>query len=407
MSYETVPYPGLAFPQTHPDHLGRVARSFGLDAPPAEAARVLEVGCADGMNLVAMAAHVPGLRAVGFDLVEPRLGRVAVAELGLGGVVLERADLRAPRDWGEFDYVIAHGLYAWVPEDAREALMALLARSLAPHGVAFVSHNTLPGARLRTMVREIVLLLAGPEVGRARELYEFLAPWAQDRPDGYGQALHGELERLRRLPAHVLAHDDLGESYTPVWLRDVAGHAAAHGLQWVADAELEDLEPGRHPDGVDAQLDALAGGDRVAWEQYADVLAGRAFRSSVLCRAGLPVAPAGVAPAPPSRAAATAGRLPRTSPLIRWQAARGPELTSLRHDAVRLEDPFGRLLVRRCDGTRDRAALVDALVAAVGVELTLTSGGEPVADGEALRPGIAAGLEENLAALAAMGLLAA
>ena len=105
------------------------------------------------------------------------------------------------------------------------------------------------------------------------------------------------------------------------------------------------------------------------------------------------------------RAASAAGLRPEASALARWQAARGPELTSLRHDAVRLDDPFGRFLVGLCDGTRERPALVDGLVAAVGRELTLTSGGTAVADGELLRPQIAAGLEHNLALLARLGLL--
>src|SRR5918998_3235550 len=241
--YEQVPYPGLAFRQTHPDRLALLAILHGLDPAPPDSARMLEAGCADGLNLVAMAGHSPGLTAVGFDVVEPALGRAAAADLGLANVRLERADLLDARDWGEFDYVVAHGVYAWVPDAAREALMALCGRSLAPHGVAFVSYNALPGARLRTMLREMALLHAGDDVGialrleRARELYEFLAPWSQDRPDAYGAVLASELGRLRRLPTAVLAHDDLGERYEPVWLRDVAAHAARHGLRHLGDAE--------------------------------------------------------------------------------------------------------------------------------------------------------------------------
>ena len=75
---------------------------------------MLEAGCADGLNLVAMAGNSPGLTAVGFDLVDPALGRQAAAELGLTSVRLEQADLLDARDWGEFDYVVAHGVYAWV-----------------------------------------------------------------------------------------------------------------------------------------------------------------------------------------------------------------------------------------------------------------------------------------------------
>ena len=258
-AYEQVPYPGLAIPQTHPDRLAVLGVLHGLEPAPPDRARVLEVGCADGLNLVAMAAHVPGLEAVGFDLVDPALGREAAADLGLANVRLEQADLRDARDWGEFDYVIAHGVYAWVPDDAREALMALLARTLAPHGIAFVSYNALPGARLRTMLREIALLHAGTadtlqaRVDRSRELFGFLAPWSEERPDAYGQVLATELARLRGLSSAVLAHDDLGERYDPVWLRDVARHAGTHGLRYLADAEHSELYADRRPPGASAR----------------------------------------------------------------------------------------------------------------------------------------------------------
>jgi SAM-dependent methyltransferase len=502
-AYTEVPYPGLAFPQTHPDRLALLAVLHGLDPAPPDRARVLEAGCADGLNLVAMAGHSPGLTAAGFDVVEPALGRAAAADLGLANVALERADMLDARDRGEFDYVVAHGVYAWVPDAVREALMALIGRSLAPHGVAFVSYNALPGARLRTMLREMALLHAGEDAGialrleRARELYEFLAPWSENRPDAYGAVLATELERLRRLPRAVLAHDDLGERYDPCGLRDVVAHAARHGLRYLGDAEPAELLADRQPPGVDEQLDAIAEGDRVVWEQYADLLAGRAFRQTLLCRADAPVddvvdprrltrlwfratdragigggegsdaieagTAAGSHPggssgaagngssgsgaiarlalarprslpfgellgdgepgalaaelwrafragevelsSAPDRHVTVAGERPDASPVARWQAARGPELTSLAHDPVRLDDPLGRLLVRLCDGTRDRAALTAALVDSVGTELQLTIDGEPVTDGERVRAQLAAGLERNLQILAQLRML--
>jgi hypothetical protein len=339
----------------------------------------------------------------------------------------------------------------------------------------------------------MVLLHAGgttdleERVRRGRELYGFLGPWAQDRPDAYGVVLGSELERLRRLPMAVLAHDDLGGRYDPVWLRDVVLHASAHGLRYLADAEPAELRADRQPPGVDEQLDALAGGDRVIWEQYADMLAGRAFRQTLLCRADAPLAdaidparleqlwfsateaagigdpeqtdaaanlngstgPAAVAQlalarprtlgfeelrgvlgevetttltdalwrafragdvdlaAAPARHVTAAGERPEASPMARWQAARGPELTSLRHEPVRLDDPFGRFLIRLCDGTRDRVALADALVAGVGTEVQMTRAGVPVTDAESLRGQIAAGLEANLEILAKLAMLRA
>lgn len=422
--YEDVRYPGFPFSQTHPDRLAMLARLHGLEPAPPDACRVLEVGCADGINVLAMAGSSPGLEAVGIDRAAGPLqhGRELAEAAGLRNARLEAMDVRdAGTELGRFDYVVAHGLYAWVPDDVRDALMALLRDCLAPQGVAFVSYNAHPGAYLRAMLRDMALMHAGPgaapeeRAARARELYELMAPWVEDRPDAYGAVLEHELERLRRLKTPGLLHDDLGEVYRPVWLRDFVAHAREHGLEYLCEAEVSELLADRHPEGFDAVLDDLAGGDRVAWEQYADFLAGRTFRQTLLCRAEAEPAPGELArairrgeaepPEAPPRYVTTPGARPEASPLARALAREGADLVSLRHEHVRLNDPFGRFLVRLLDGTRDRPALVDALVAGVGTEVRMTMGGEPIADGERLRRQIADGLEHNLRALAGLGLL--
>ena len=66
-------------------------------------------------------------------------------------------DLRElPADLGSFDYIIAHGLYSWIPADVRAHVLPLIARHLAPNGVAFVSYNTLPGCHMRRAVWEML-----------------------------------------------------------------------------------------------------------------------------------------------------------------------------------------------------------------------------------------------------------
>src|ERR1700722_11367903 len=141
-------YPTTAFRQTHPDRLATHAALFGLPFAPVAACRVLDIGCGDGANITPMAVAYPGSRFVGFDLSERAIerGREIIDALKLPNVRLETQDL-ATADFGagRFDYVIAHGLYSWVPDSARGGLMASIRHHLGPHGIAFVSHNALPG----------------------------------------------------------------------------------------------------------------------------------------------------------------------------------------------------------------------------------------------------------------------
>src|SRR5262245_50277283 len=147
-SYDVVEYPSAPLPQIHPGQLFSVARLYGLDPAPVERCRYLEIGCGDGAHLIACAYGIPNATFVGIALSSAAIdrGNRVIAELGLPNVRLCAADLT---QWEpparRFDYVVAHGLYSWVPALARDALLGLVARCLPPSGVGYVSYNAYPG----------------------------------------------------------------------------------------------------------------------------------------------------------------------------------------------------------------------------------------------------------------------
>src|SRR5262245_17606415 len=69
-TYDEFPYPSQPFVQTHPNHLGTMATLFGMKPPPVERCRVLELGCANGANMIPMAFGLPESTFVGIDLSE-------------------------------------------------------------------------------------------------------------------------------------------------------------------------------------------------------------------------------------------------------------------------------------------------------------------------------------------------
>ncbi len=170
-AYDQVLYSSHALPQTHPDHLATLAMLFGMRPAPAESCRVLELGCGNGANLIPMALTLPGSRFAGIDLagVPIAAARELAGRLELGNIVFHQLDVtELSPGFGEFDYVIAHGLYSWAPPAVRDKLLAVCKANLAPHGVAYVSYNTYPGCHLRNMIREMLLYqtrdIADPEL---------------------------------------------------------------------------------------------------------------------------------------------------------------------------------------------------------------------------------------------------
>jgi SAM-dependent methyltransferase len=67
-AYDESPYPLSSYPLSAPGHLATIGHLFGLDVPEVSAARVLEIGCAVGGNLIPFAASHPRSRVVGIDL---------------------------------------------------------------------------------------------------------------------------------------------------------------------------------------------------------------------------------------------------------------------------------------------------------------------------------------------------
>jgi tRNA G46 methylase TrmB len=67
-AYDEVPYTSRPFPQSQPSRLAALGQMFGLTPPCVATARVLELGCAAGGNLIPLAVAYPDARFIGVDL---------------------------------------------------------------------------------------------------------------------------------------------------------------------------------------------------------------------------------------------------------------------------------------------------------------------------------------------------
>ena len=105
------------------------------------------------------------------------------------------------------------------------------------------------------------------------------------------------------------------------------------------------------------------------------------------------------------RIAAKASERPLASALARFQASGDSIVTSLRLRSVDLAE-FDALVLRLLDGTRDRAAILDGLVAfAADGTLEIEQDDGPVTDPERLRTLLAPGIAPSLARIARHALL--
>lgn len=288
-SYDEMPYESHPYAQTHPSRLAVVATLFGLTPPPVETCRVLELGCAAGGNILSIAEEFPRSKWVGIDLSQRQIddGLRLLQKVGLKNVELRQASiLDVDESYGQFDYIIAHGVFSWVPTEVREKILEICAKRLSPLGIAYVSYNTYPGWHMRGMIRDMMQYHANrftdarQRVGQSRALVDFLA--TSVRQEGpYSSLLKTELESIRNQSDNYLYHEHLEHVNDPVYFHQFVSMARDHGLRYLGEARLPTMVTGNFGPEVQKTLKTLAA-DQIQTEQYMDFLRNRMFRETLL-----------------------------------------------------------------------------------------------------------------------------
>jgi 2-polyprenyl-3-methyl-5-hydroxy-6-metoxy-1,4-benzoquinol methylase len=296
-AYDEVPYHSYPFPQTHPEHLAIIARLLGMEPPDIERAHVLELGCAGGGNLIPMAAALPHAKFLGIDLSARQIdeGKSLLSELGLSNIELRQASITdVDPSYGDFDYIICHGVYSWVPEAVQNHILKIAQRQLSPNGVVYMSYNTYPGWRMRSMIRDMMLYHTrgfqdpAQKISQSRALLKFLADAVPTENNAYGLLLKSELDLLQRLPDAYLRHEQLEDVNAPIYFHQFAERAAACGLQYMGEADFHAMQISNFPIEVAETLKRTAL-ELVRMEQYMDFLRNQSFRQTLLVRDDVPL----------------------------------------------------------------------------------------------------------------------
>jgi SAM-dependent methyltransferase len=296
-TYDDLEYSNNAYSQTHPARLASRAILHGVAAADPRRARVLELGCGAGGNLIPMAYELPESAFVGIDLAATPIEKAREFAAGAGVTnvrFVQGSVTEIDASWGQFDFIIAHGLLSWVPEFVQDAIFRVLGENLAPHGVAHVSFNAYPGCKIREIIRDLMLFHArgatAPDerIRRAREAVAMLAK-SSATADTVQALFRDEAQRVADWADLSVFHDDLAEDFHPFYFLDFVGRAAQRGLQFLGEASLVDNVGWNLTPEALAAASEWSQGDRLAYEQYLDFYRLRRFRHTLLCRAGIPL----------------------------------------------------------------------------------------------------------------------
>ncbi|MCB1022850.1 MAG: methyltransferase domain-containing protein [Acidobacteria bacterium] len=292
ITYDEFPYPSMTIPDTHPDSMAAVARFHGLETAPPGKCRLLELGCGNGSNLNWIASTLPDSRFIGIDLSRNHIieAEKTLSKLGLDNTIFDQRNVLEidEHSYGTFDYIIAHGLFSWVPEVVADKILELFGKLLNPNGIGYISYNTLPGFHLRSILRGAMQFhtrnTSDPfkMAEDSRAFARFLSENSSDTSP-YPQVLKYEYERMIYREDSNVYHDDLSAFNNPFYFSDFIDRARKQNLQFVSEAGALACLPHDLPADV-LQVIANHSDSLIDSEQYVDLIKGTRFRKTLLCR---------------------------------------------------------------------------------------------------------------------------
>ncbi len=289
-AYDEVPYESHPYSASHPYHLMTLGTLFGMNPTNPEKARILELGCAAGGNLIPHAVNYPNAEFIGVDLSKIHINeaKTTSSSLGLKNIEFYHCSITdVGENFGKFDYIICHGVISWVPEYVRTKIFEICKKNLNQQGIAYVSYNTLPGWNTIRTIRDMMMFHSNifsninEKITQARMLLEFVKDSLEHSKSPHAEILKTEAALLAKQSDYYLRHDHLEEENKQYYFNEFMEEVKKHNLQYLSDCSVSTMYVGNMPKKVVEKLQEV--NDIVRTEQYMDFITNRRFRATLLC----------------------------------------------------------------------------------------------------------------------------
>ena len=247
----TVPYIWGYQAELNPLRARLVLLRAGIRPPAVGTA--CELGYGQGASLAIHAAASP-VAWYGTDFnplhaaAARRLASASGAELSIADEPFAR--YCACSNLPEFDFIGLHGVWSWIADADRDAILRFVHARLRPGGVLYLGYNALPGWAGFLPVRELLVAHAEASGGQGAGVVEHVgeAMAFVDRLLATGPAmardnpgLAGMRAALGRQDVGALAHELFNRDWQPMFFSTVARRLGPLGLVHAGAADLSDI----------------------------------------------------------------------------------------------------------------------------------------------------------------------
>ena len=296
-TYVELQYKSKPFNFSVPIALQSVSTLLGLNVADSKKCSCLELGSSFGGNILSQALFNPESKFVGIDLTEEqvKIGNEIIEYIGLDNIKLYAKNiLDIDENFGKFDYITAHGVYSWVPDNVKDKILEILKTNLNDDGIGYISYNTYPGWKKGSLLREMMLyankyhesLPLIERVERSKAIVNKILEVSSTFP-----AIKEEkknfisfTEDVFKKDSYYLAHEYLEIFNDPIYLHEFVDRIRSKGLEYVSDISLKLSFISQNSDDFVEKVNNLTLGDRIIKEQCIDYIFETNFRKSLVCK---------------------------------------------------------------------------------------------------------------------------
>ncbi|CAM3184223.1 methyltransferase regulatory domain-containing protein [Streptobacillus ratti] len=290
-SYDSIPYISKSFKKCQPLYLKTIMKMLSFETTDLNKMKVLEIGCSFGGNIIPIAISNPDSEIIGLDLSKVQIdeGNEIIEKIGLKNIKLYHKNiLEYNNEFGKFDYIICHGVFSWVPDEVKEAILKVVKSSLTENGVAVISYNTYPGWKRIDIARDLMLFSIENLNDRLVNVND------QDKVEIGKSAIRfylnnsivdenmkSVLENVLDKDSHYLYHEYFEKYNDPMYFYEFYKMLGKYDLIHVVDSSMSNSYPNFSQEIKNA-INNECGENRIAKEQYYDFLRNTQFRTSII-----------------------------------------------------------------------------------------------------------------------------
>lgn len=296
-TYSELLYKSNPFNYTIPALLEAHGRLYGLTPKDSRKARVLELGSSFGGNIITQALYNPEAEFIGIDLTSEQVkkGNEIIEKIGLKNIkLIEKNILDINKDLGEFDYIIVHGVFSWVPKDVQDKIVKICNENLTEEGIGYISYNTYPGWKEPDKIREMMIyankyfpeISLGDKNQRGKAFISIVAEQMKlydDISKKKGDFIK-QIEEVVGMQDYYVAHEYLESFNHPLYLNEFVDLMKKENLEYISDVALRLSIISTYNKNTVEKLQQLSQGDHVIKEQCLDYILDTKFRRSIICK---------------------------------------------------------------------------------------------------------------------------